>query len=54
MEQYTMAMTMFQLLILLFTMAAMADPALTLYKSPKAWIVVVVSAGFALWGASVL
>ena len=54
MEQYAMAMCMSWLLILLYTLAAMCDPALTVYKSPKAWILVVVSAGFALWGASVL
>ena len=54
MEQYAMAMVVLQLLILLYTLAAMCDPALTLYKSPKAWMLVVISAGLALWGASVL
>jgi hypothetical protein len=54
MEQYTFAMVLVWLMILLYIMAAMADPALYIYKSPKAWLIAILAAGLALWGASVL
>jgi len=54
MHAYVLYTFLMFLIAALMVVATMFDPDLNTYKSPKAWVLLIVLSNFALWGMIVL